>query len=135
MARQLQVRWVMDPEDEPAGLPEKFRQLESLSGLVKGWDGYQAEPPSATALENARSLLEALSGMEVVPERVGPSADGGVALILSTHPPYRAIECFNDGEIVASLSDRAFRHEAWETGLSPSALRATLERLGSFPDA
>lgn len=135
MARQLQVRRIMDPEDEPAGLPEKIRQLESLSALTKGWDGYEAEPPSATALGKARSLLETLSVMKVVPERVVPSADGGVALILSTHPAYRAIECFNDGEIVASLSDRAFRHEAWETGLSPSALRTTLERLGSFLDA
>lgn len=135
MARQLQVRWVMHPEDDPAGFPEKIRQLESLRDLTKGWDGYQAEPPSTTSLQNARSLLEALSLMNIVPERVAPSADGGVALILSTHPVYRAIECFNDGEIVASLSDRAFRHEAWETGLSPNALRTTLERLGSFPDA
>lgn len=135
MARQLQARRMMHPEDEPEGLFERIRQLESLGSLTRGWDGYQAEPPNATALGNGHNLLEALSSMSLVPERVVPSADGGVALILSTHPTYRAIECFNDGEIVASLSDRAFRHEAWETGLSPSTLRTTLERLGFLPDA
>jgi hypothetical protein len=135
MARHLQAKRMMHPEDEPEGLPERIRQLESLSSLARGWDGYTAEPPNATALGNGRNLLEALSLMSVVPERVVPSADGGVALVLSAHPTYRAIECFNDGEIVASLSDRAFRHEAWETGLSPSALRATLENLGFIPDA
>lgn len=133
MARQLQAQRVMHPENELLGLPEWIRQLESLSSLARGWDGYQAEPPNAMALRNGRRLLEALSGMNVLPERVVPSADGGVALVLSTRPTYRALECFNDGEIVASLSDRVHRHEAWETGLGPGELRVTLERLGALP--
>ena len=44
-------------------------QLESLTRLTRGWDSYDADPPNATAMRNARVLLHALvsRGTDVLP--------------------------------------------------------------------
>jgi hypothetical protein len=124
------------PEPSPRNLQECVHELEALRDLVPGWNGYRAEPPGPLALTAARQALESLSILASLPERVIPSAEGGIALVFSTDPLYTALEIFNDGEILASFSDLAHRHEVWETGLDEAALRHTLERFGALlPDA
>lgn len=129
MARRARTRTDSEDRDNLGALLARYRELKSLGALRPRWDGYEAEPPAPRALENAEVILETLSGLGMVPERITPSAEGGVAVVLSAAPIYAAIECFNDGDVVASLSDRADRHEAWETGLGPEEVRATVERL------
>lgn len=54
--------------------------LASLLWLEEGWDGYDAEPPSHGAIDDASRLLHAASRMGMTPSRVAPSVVGGVGV-------------------------------------------------------
>jgi hypothetical protein len=84
-------------------------QLESLSGLATGWDSYDAGPPNATAMRNARILLEARvsHGASILPTRISTSVEGGVGFVFREAGRYADIECFNSGEAVTAVSDES----------------------------
>ena len=84
-------------------------QLESLTGLTRGWDSYDAEPPNAMAMQNARAVLEALvsRGMSVLPTRISASVEGGVGFVFRDSGRYVDIECFNSGEMVTVIPDES----------------------------
>lgn len=82
------------------------RQLDSLSELHKGWDGYDAPSPTPQALSEARAVLGRLQRTLVTPQRVSASADGGVAFSFKASGNRRAqIEVLNTGEKFAHLYD------------------------------
>jgi hypothetical protein len=64
-------------------LLDQLRSLEELRTLKAGWDSYDADPVSAEAIDHARYCLvvaEQFLGAGYNPV-VGPTPDGGVALI------------------------------------------------------
>lgn len=76
-----------------------------LRELENNWDGYNADPPSELAIQNAQLFIEQV-GIE--PSRVTVSAVGGVAV--TYHHPTRnfriLVEFYNKGTACALASDR-----------------------------
>ncbi len=81
------------------------RQLDSLASLKDGWDGYDAEIPSADVIDEARKVLRSLQNQLTKPQKVGPSAEGGVAFTFRSGDRRVQIELLNNGERFAHLYD------------------------------
>jgi hypothetical protein len=80
--------------------------VEQLVETPENWNSYDSPAPSALAVSNARPVLQALRTKLLQPERVVPSAEGGVAFTFISETPSRAIiESLNDGETFALLYD------------------------------
>lgn len=81
-------------------LAKFLADIESLRGLPHDWNGYGSERPNETAIYNARSVLMALADSELAlfPDRVVPSAEGGIAICFVADERYADIECFNSGD-------------------------------------
>jgi hypothetical protein len=96
------------------------RQLDQLSGLTQGWDGYNAPVPSPQAINESRQILQRMQEQLVTPQWVSASADGGVAFSFRAAGDRRAeIEILNSGEKFTHLYDLngASHTEEWEGDL------------------
>ncbi|HYV38924.1 MAG TPA: hypothetical protein VE988_24785 [Gemmataceae bacterium] len=82
-------------------------KLDSYASLPFGWNSYQAPAPSAVAIRNAKALVISTIADSVVPERVEPSAMGGVGITFANDHREAVIEFYNDGTAHALLSDDA----------------------------
>lgn len=115
---------------------EQIARLDAFRGLAPGWDSYDAPPPNETALRNGRTVLRFVHEQEEVPSvHVAPSAEGGVLLVFSAAgPKYADIECYNDGEILAILSEPSSEPTIWRLTLEEEHLQTALERIAAFLD-
>lgn len=89
-------------------LARRAQLLDKLAGfrkLEKGWDSYAAPAPSAVAVENARGLVTSAFDCDIIPERVEPSAMGGVGVTLTRGPREVVVEFFNGGKAHALFAD------------------------------
>jgi len=81
--------------DDPAVRTE--HAIDKLKGLQQpGWDSHDADPIQVAALEQAKGfirLVERKVGPEYASPVVGPTADGGVALIWRK-PGHTKVEAF-----------------------------------------
>ena len=101
-----------------------------LTQLAPGWDGRDAIPPNARAVSRARMVERALGGLELVPQQILPSEDGGIGFVFVNGDRYADIECFNTGRIGAIMR-RGFREPTiWWPQLS--SLDRTIERIKVF---
>ena len=87
-----------------------FENLEILvQGLVNcpyNWNSYGSPAPSSETVEQSKPILRALRTKLLEPDRVLPSADGGVALTFISDTISRAaIEILNSGEAYVLLYD------------------------------
>jgi hypothetical protein len=78
--------------------------LDALSTLENGWDSYSAPAPNATAIENAKALVNEADSLHTTPERVEPSAMGGVGVTFSADKREVVIEFYNRGTAHALFS-------------------------------
>jgi hypothetical protein len=136
MALRDPVRHKHFPVSGSAGLTEQMAKLTAFRELAPGWDSYGAPPPNETALRSARSLLQFLQGREEIPPvHAAPSSEGGVLLVFSApRSKYADIECYNDGEILAILSEPAGDPAIWPLTVEEECLQAALERIVAFLD-
>jgi hypothetical protein len=116
---------------------EQLAKLESFRDLQRGWDSYDAEPPSEAAIDNASRVLQALweqgSGTRA---RLVPSVEGGIDLIFSTtEDGYADIECFNDGEILAITSQVCSEPSVWPVMADAAGLRDAIVKIKAFTKA
>lgn len=74
-------------------------KLETLRSLKKGWDSYDAEPPSALACSIAKKVLDALERKEAFAEKLIPTSDGSLLLKHKVGTGLATWEIDNDGEI------------------------------------
>ena len=82
--------------------------LTRLSSVSDDWNGYGSPAPSPQAVGVARTILTTLWTERLLPKRVLPSADGGVALVFSSVTENRAvIEVLNSNEAFVLLYDRS----------------------------
>ncbi len=79
----------------------------------------------ARAIRGRQGVLE-----EILPQRVAPLADGGVALVYSRGSLYASFECFNDGEVTAGTSNRSDDHRAWD--VEPGRIADSAKRISAF---
>ncbi len=82
--------------------------LSELSSVPDDWNGYGSPAPSAEAITTARTILNTLWTERLLPRRVLPSAEGGVALVFSSTNENRAvIETLNNNEAFILVYDRS----------------------------
>ena len=84
---------------------ELLEKVEGFLGLQIGWNGYGASPPSPKAASLALSALGALHGTLAAPDRLAPSAVGGVGITYRRGNRKAYVECCNSGQIVLLVSD------------------------------
>jgi len=103
-------------------------RLEAFRKLAPGWDSYEAPPPNETAVRSARNILRLVHEQEdVSPVHLAPSAEGGVLLVFpGDGSKYADIECYNDGEILAILSEPAGEPTIWPLALEKEQIQIAL---------
>jgi hypothetical protein len=96
------------------------------------WNSYDSPPPTAVAVKNAQNVLAALRAKLVAPERVLPSAEGGVSLIFVSDTISRAaIENFNGGESFVLLYDLNGRSDLVEWPATAEEQLHVVERIAT----
>jgi hypothetical protein len=137
MALRDPVRHKHFPVSGSASLAEQRARLAAFRELAPEWDSYDAPAPNETALNGAQIVLQFLEERDddVPHVHVAPSSEGGVLLVFSAAgSKYADIECYNDGEILAILSEPAEDPVIWPLRLEKEYLQAALERIAAFLD-
>jgi len=84
-----------------------IEQLSEFSKLQTGWNSYTAPSPATAAIENAKSLVTLAKDSNLIPERVEPSAMGGVGATFGEGDREVVVEFFNNGKVHALFADEA----------------------------
>lgn len=122
--RSGQVR-ALDIDFAPVG-----NQLDLLVNLHDGWDGYSAPRPLESTIKEARNVLVKLQEELLRPNRVGASAEGGIAISFYAPGDRRAqLELLNNGEKFIHLYDLNGNSSTHEWPANYSA-----EQFGSLVD-
>ncbi|MCF8079572.1 MAG: hypothetical protein K9K88_09855 [Desulfobacterales bacterium] len=106
--------------------------IEKLAYLEKGWDSYDAIAPNLTATNNCKYLVDFFIQNDFIPNEVVPSVEGGLGILFISGQKYGYLECDNDGELIATVSDRAGDVHVWETNLSKGQLKITMDRFRKY---
>ena len=114
---------------------EQLRQLNlSLDALRTHpveWASTPVDLPSPEAIAQARRLGGDLLKVDVVPDRIMASGQGGVAFVFLRNNHYADVEILNSGSLLASTTDRSSDDtEVWEFPMSD--FPATVTRIQSF---
>ena len=91
-----------------------YKKIIELKKLSKGWDSYNAAPPNYSALTKSIKVLNLLFELELIPTQISPSVEGGVSFLFAKKIKYADIECDNDGDIFAGMSDRTGEPILWQ---------------------
>jgi hypothetical protein len=85
----------------------KFQaRITALSLIKDNWNSHGSEAPSEKSINDAYKVLSSLRNHLLLPERVLPSAEGGVSFTFVSDKPCRgAIEVLNTGESYLLLYD------------------------------
>lgn len=113
------------------------QQIIELKNLPAGWDSYKADAPNYKALTNALKILDLLFESEFNPTRIMPSVEGGVSFLFIRDTKYADIECDNDGDIFAGMSDRIGEPILWQVSQEDEekSLSKTIYKISSFLDS
>ena len=92
------------PVSETAGKAitsfDALRQKVSRFALLKkGWDSYEANPPSPLAIRNTLTFLDHLETQGTLPDWVEPSSDDSIVLELTIDGAVHEWDFFSDGNI------------------------------------
>jgi len=112
---------------------EYYRKLNEMKNLHENWDSYGAEPPNEMAIDNAEIVLQKLYSDHILPDRILPSAEGGVAVSFIRKGVYADFECFNEGEIYIGQSSEKGVDKIEE--ISIDDLEKNIYELWSFINA
>jgi hypothetical protein len=110
-------------------------RLRQLAGLRTNWDTYGSEPPSRESLSSAGTIAKAFINRGLIPDAVGPSAEGGVAICFVRNQRYADIECFNSGETLAVRYSSDEDPTAWELRGDDAASDATIQFFSKYLSA
>jgi len=108
------------------------KQLDGLTHLQEGWDGYDAPTPSTQAIEQAQNVLRGMQGQLIRPQWISASADGGVAFSFAASDKRRAqIEVLNNGEKFVHLYDLDGNShtEEWQGNVKDRSFNILLEPI------
>src|SRR5688500_5263194 len=80
-----------------------YNKIDCFATLQKGWDSYNAEPPSQKCINEAKFVINRLS---ILPHKVSPSVIGGIGISWKYDDNYIYLEIYNDGEKYITHSNR-----------------------------
>lgn len=118
----------IETKRKAAILMELDRRINVIATFTKDWNSYGSDPPSRKAIELSREYLNRLASLDFLPDRVLPSAEGGVGFVFLEGDKYADIEIFNDGEVYAGISGDII--DSWE--FSRKDLEATIRKIRGF---
>jgi hypothetical protein len=123
----------LNPSTDPVYVFEDRRLqpfFERLKEIETGpWEEYRGKRPNQKALEGTRSILQALQGSELVPERLIAS-DRRIVLYFAAGEKYSTVECMNTGKMIVVKSDG---HSVPEVDVfSAPKLRAVLDDIRAY---
>jgi hypothetical protein len=95
-ADRVKAKWASEEMNE---------RLRSLADLSNGWNSYEAPSPSQDAIRNARGFLALLSIRGLKPDRLEPSAMGGIGISFTSAKREVATELYNNGTAHALFAD------------------------------
>ena len=87
--------------------------LTELSSLPDGWDSYDAPRPNEKAINTAKDVLNCLLRNKLLPTKIMPSVEGGIYFLFTKANKYADLECDNDGDLIAGMSDRIMIPITW----------------------
>lgn len=105
------------------------QRLEAAAHLPRNWDTYGAEPPNRLALALASRLFYFLERASVPPNRVAPSAEGGVAFSFVERASRAVIEVYNTGEVAAATYSDTGQPTVWGLEIAEPSLQDTISRI------
>jgi len=105
------------------------KRLSDLTSLPENWDAEDAARPTSVALDATRNALLAMQELGVMPERISPSVEGGVAVSFLRGRNRAFIEFYNSGEIVAATYEDEGEPVVWEVEAIDAMNRAALDRI------
>lgn len=71
--------------------------VRSMWGIEKNWDSYGAEPPNGLSIRAAGEFAQRAIMSGLLPDRIEPSAEGGVAVAFLRGEKRAIAEFLNDG--------------------------------------
>lgn len=112
-------------------------KLAQLRGLATGWNGYSAAPPNEKAIQTADRYLGALRSSSWEPDRLEPSAMGGVGITHRRNGKKVYIEFYNDGRVHALFSERGDppRMSTQPVGADPLSFEQFIAKARSYLNA
>jgi len=111
-----------------AGFGALRSSLKDISALPAGWDTYGAEAPNEQSRKLASKVLDVLELCNLLPDRLSPSAEGGIAFSFADGDHRAGIEVYNTGEIAAIWSGQN-PPIVWESEHSENALKKAIEQI------
>ena len=115
---------------------ENAKMSIATSGrLSDNWNGYGAERPTALTREAMYRVLDFASSVNLIPDRVVPSAASGLFMLfkgtLADGTPLKAdVEIFNSGEITFAYKPRGGQITVWEVDPKDlTAIKGSIERI------
>lgn len=133
----------VEPDAPETSLTSEFIAAEELLGPIRSalrdldntksdWNSYGAPAPSLRSINMGWRVLASLREAALIPERVLPSAEGGVAFIfMSTGENRAVIETLNSGEDFVLLYDRRGNSKTmeWTGEITETLLRSLKTHL------
>lgn len=109
-----------------------LRSITELSFLNDNWDSYGAPKPESAAIKNANAILSPLSEAQFEPAKIMPSVEGGICFLFVSGNKYADIECDNDGDIIAGMSDRKNEPVIWQVKNNRADVIQSIEKIKNF---
>jgi hypothetical protein len=109
-----------------------FQQLEKIADTSQRWTRRETDIPAAVAIDNARAVLSRLQARNVRPQRIIPTAEGGIGIIFETRTRYADFEFANSGAATRVFSDKRGNVEAKAIDLSFEGQNATITDVNEF---
>ncbi len=104
--------------------------LSQLASMQENWNSYGSPAPTKPSIEKAKGILGALESAQLVPSRVMPSAEGGVAFVFMSQTENRAVlESLNNMESFILLYDGSGHSKTLDWADSASHRSKLLDRL------
>ena len=82
-----------------------FRELTQTASLEDNWDGYGSRAPTRSAIGMADDLIRKCGQLNMLPDTVRASGEGGLCLIFEREGLDGAIEIHESGDIVAVVTE------------------------------
>ena len=108
---------------------ELERSLASTASLVEGWDHNGSEAPTDLARQLSMGILRVLEQSNLVPNHLGPSAEGGIGLTFVNGVKRAVIEIYNNGEMAAVTFSDYYSPEAWEFKADQNETLNTIQKV------
>ncbi len=79
---------------------EQLREkLSALTKLKKGWDSYDADPPSVAAVRNASEFVRVLETLGAFPDWAEPTSDDSIMLEVKVNDILEEWDFYSDGDV------------------------------------